>query len=154
MSTARTFEDLKVWQEARQLTRMIYTLTNKSVFNQDYGLKDQIRRAAVSVSSNIAEGFERGGKEELIHFLYIAKGSCGEVRTQLYLSYDLGYISEQEFQKSKEKCQFVSALIFHFIESVKVSRYKGLKFKKQDKEREEFDKYLEEIVNNSRNPPF
>jgi len=146
MSSIKAFEDLKTWQEARQLTKIIYTLTNKEIFIRDYGLKNQIRRAAVSVSSNIAEGFERGGKEELIYFLYIAKGSCGEVRTQLYLSYDLNYISEEEFRKAKEKCQYVSSLIFRFIESIKVSKYKGLKFKKEDKERKEFDKYLAEIV--------
>jgi four helix bundle protein len=155
MSSIKAFEDLKAWQQARQLTKIIYILTNKPIFNRDYGLKDQIRRAAVSVSSNIAEGFERGGKEELIHFLYIAKGSCGEVRTQLYLSYDLGYISEEEFGKVKEKCKFVSSLIYYLIESIKVSKYKGLKFKKEDKERKEFDEYIARIVNKAhKNKPL
>jgi len=147
MTSVKSFENLKIWQEARQLTKFIYKLTSKPSFNRDYSLKNQIRRAAVSVSSNIAEGFERGGKEELIYFLYIAKGSCGEVRTQLYLSYDLDYISAQEFNVLKEKCKHLSSLIYYFIESIKVSKYKGLKFKKEDKEKKEFDEYLTKIVN-------
>lgn len=150
MSSVKAFEDLIVWQESRKLVKLIYFLTNKPIFNRDDGLKNQIRRAAVSVSSNIAEGFERGGKEELIYFLYIAKGSCGEVRTQLYLCYDLNYISEGEFKNAKEKCQYVSSLIFRFIESIKVSKYKGLKFKKEDKGKKEFDEYLASVVNKAR----
>jgi len=150
MSSVKSFEDLIVWQESRKLVKLIYSLTNKPSFVHDSGLKHQIRRAAVSVSSNISEGFERGGKEEFIYFLYIAKGSCGEVRTQLYLGYDLSYISEEEFKNAKEKCQYVSSLIFRLIESIKASKYKGLKFKKVNKEKEEFDKYLQEIVDKAR----
>lgn len=101
--------------------------------------------------SNIAEGFERGTREEFIHFLYIARASCGEVRTQLYIAKDIGFIEENEFSKTKEQAEFISKLIYRFIESVKVSKYKGLKFKKQkDKKLEEFEKELKRTIENGR----
>ena len=77
---ARSFEQMDVWKEPRELVKLIYRLTDKREFRKDFGLADQIRRAAISVMSNIAEGFERGTNTEFIHFLFIAKGSCGEVR--------------------------------------------------------------------------
>src|SRR5437870_6461434 len=80
------FEDLEVWKEARRLTRQVYRLTKDSRFSKDFGLSNQMQRAAVSIMSNIAEGFERGGNQEFIQFLYVAKGSCGEVRSQLYVA--------------------------------------------------------------------
>jgi len=80
------FEDLEVWKEARRLTNEIYGATRNDGFSKDFGLRDQIQRAAVSIMSNIAEGFERGGNQEFIQFLYIAKGSCGEVRAQLHVA--------------------------------------------------------------------
>ena len=81
-------EDLNIWQRARKMTQEIYTITEKPKFSKDYALKDQIRRAGVSVMSNIAEGFERGSNKEFVQFLYIAKGSIGEVRSQLYVALD------------------------------------------------------------------
>ena len=89
----RTFEDLEIWKDARALTREIYQLTRDSKFSNDFALRDQIRRAAVSIMSNIAEGFERGGNQEFIQFLYVAKASCGEVRSQLYVTLDQSYIA-------------------------------------------------------------
>ncbi|TAK06448.1 four helix bundle protein, partial [bacterium] len=89
----KSFEDLEVWKETRRLSKEIYAATQDAKFSKDFGLRDQIRRAAVSVMSNIAEGFERGGNQEFIQFLYIAKGSCGEVRSQLYVALDQGYIA-------------------------------------------------------------
>jgi four helix bundle protein len=86
------FEDLIAWQKARKLTGEIYKVTSREKFAKDYGLKDQIRRAAVSCMSNLAEGFERGGMVEFHRFLVIAKGSCAELRTQLYVAMDVGYI--------------------------------------------------------------
>ena len=84
----KNFEDLEIWKDARALTRAIYQLTSDSKFSKDLGLRDQIRRASVSIMSNIAEGFERGGNQEFIQFLYVAKASCGEVRSQLYVAMD------------------------------------------------------------------
>ena len=82
------FEDLEVWKEARRLTQGIYQLTKDQSFERISRLRDQIRRAAVSIMSNIAEGFERGGNQEFVQFLYVAKASCGEVRSQLYVAFD------------------------------------------------------------------
>ena len=93
------FEDFIAWQKARQLTREIYKITNLDRFAKDFGLKDQIRRAAVSIMSNIAEGFERGRASEFHQFLSIAKGSCAEVRSQLYVALDAEYLNQQQFSR-------------------------------------------------------
>ena len=92
------FEDFIAWQKARKLTSDIYRVTNQGRFSRDFGLKDQIRRAAVSSMSNVAEGFERGRPGEFHQFLSIAKGSCAELRTQLYVALDAGYLSSTEFE--------------------------------------------------------
>ena len=92
------FEDFIAWQKARKLTSEIYKVTSKEPFARDFGLKDQIRRAAVSSMSNLAEGFERGRASEFHQFLSIAKGSCAEVRTQLYVALDVGYLSTSAFE--------------------------------------------------------
>ena len=86
------FEDLIAWQKARTLTKNIYQITNTREFSRDLSLKDQMRRSAVSTMSNIAEGFERGGRAEFHRFLVIAKGSCAELRSQLYVALDAGFI--------------------------------------------------------------
>jgi four helix bundle protein len=91
------FEDLITWQKARELTGGIYKITKLGDFSKDYGLKEQIRKASVSIMSNIAEGFDRGGRSEFHQFLVIAKGSCAEVRSQLYVALDVGYVTESEF---------------------------------------------------------
>jgi four helix bundle protein len=93
------FEDLIAWQKARELTKKIYRVTTQGEFNKDYGLRDQIRRAAVSVMSNLAEGFERGGRSEFHQFLVIAKGSCAELRSQLYVALDANYINKETFNE-------------------------------------------------------
>ena len=93
------FEDLVAWQKVRELTKQIYQLTRKEEFSRDFGLCDQIQRAAVSIMSNLAEGFERGGRAEFHQFVVIAKGSCAELRSQLYVALDAGYISMQEFDE-------------------------------------------------------
>ena len=92
-----TFEDLIAWQKSRELTRMIYKVSSAGAFSKDYGLRDQIRRASVSIMSNVAEGFERGGRKEFHQFLVIAKASCAEVRSQLYVALDAGYIPKPTF---------------------------------------------------------
>src|SRR5574339_14533 len=101
MATAQQFEDLGVWQDARALSKLIYSVTKQREFYRDIDLRRQIRSAAVSTMSNIAEGFERGTRKEFIHFLNIAKGSNGEVRSQLYVALDQEYISEKQFAELK-----------------------------------------------------
>jgi four helix bundle protein len=91
------FEDLIAWQKARLLTADIYRITALGEFSKDFGLRDQIRRAAVSVMSNIAEGFDRGSRGEFHQYLVIAKASCAEVRSQLYVAHDVGYIVQEIF---------------------------------------------------------
>ncbi len=91
------FEDLLAWQKARALTTQVYTVTSSGEFGRDFGLRDQVRRAAVSVLSNISEGFERGKPSEFHQFLSIAKGSCAELRAQLYVACDVGYLDRSAF---------------------------------------------------------
>ena len=109
------FEDIESWKMARLLTKDVYLVTYKELFRKDFGLADQIRRAAVSVMSNIAEGFERRTKKEFIQFLYISKGSAGEVRSQLYIALDLKYITEKEFQGLYSRIESISQRISAFI---------------------------------------
>ena len=119
MGTIQKFEDIEAWRKARVLTREVYAVTSDGVFAKDFGLRDQIRRAAVSVMSNIAEGFDRGGVREFIQFLYIAKGSCAEVQAQLYVALDAGYIHQEQFQKLYEIARDAGHLIGGFIRYLK-----------------------------------
>jgi four helix bundle protein len=111
MKKISRFEDLVAWQRARDLTRKVYELTSDSLFARDWALRDQIRRASVSVMSNIAEGFERGGRSEFHQFLVIAKASCAEVRSQLYVALDAGYLSNQRFEETMAKSQELSRIV-------------------------------------------
>jgi len=104
----KKFEDLRIWQESRELTKFIYKLTSKQFFKKDFGLKDQIQRASVSVMTNIAEGFERDSNNEFIKFLAYSKGSCGEVRSLLYVALDLNYINQEEFNDNY--CRSISII--------------------------------------------
>src|SRR6516164_4224409 len=97
MNKIERFEDIVAWQKARALTREIYAVARVGAFARDYGLRDQIQRASVSVMSNIAEGYERGGDKEFLQFLSLSKGSCGEVRSQLYVALDQNYVSRGTF---------------------------------------------------------
>jgi four helix bundle protein len=109
------FEELEVWQLSRTLVKEIYKVTNEGQFKKDFALRDQIRRAGLSVMSNIAEGFERKTKNELIQFLFISKGSSGEVRSQLYVSFDLKYLTDKQFSALFELAEKVSRSISGFI---------------------------------------
>ncbi len=112
MAKFNTFEEIISWQKARELNADIYNITNKNeLFYKDFGLRDQIRRASISITSNIAEGFERQTTNEFIRFLYIAKASAGEVRSQLYVAFDINYLTKEEFEKLKIKVNEVSKLI-------------------------------------------
>ncbi len=115
MATVRQFEDLNVWQDARQLVVAIYTASNLRAFNQDFGLRDQIRRAAVSTMSNIAEGFERGPRKEFIQFLNIAKGLNGEVRSQLCVASDQKYLGGKEFISLSDSSVLLSKKLAAFL---------------------------------------
>jgi four helix bundle protein len=115
MKTVKRFEDLEIWQEARTLAVMIYRATAKGNFVKDFGLKDQIQQAAVSIASNIAEGFERKRNKDFIKFLYYAKGSSGEVRTQLHIARDLAYLSDEDFDEITIKTNLLSAKIGKLI---------------------------------------
>lgn len=98
MPTIRRFEDLHTWQAARELVKMVYEVTNLPAFSRDFGLRDQIRRAAVSVMSNIAEGFGAGSDADFVRFLGYARRSNSEVQSQCYVAFDLNYITEENFQ--------------------------------------------------------
>ncbi|MDB4264920.1 four helix bundle protein [bacterium] len=105
------FEDLIAWQKARVLTKEIYQITRTGEFAKDYGLSGQLQRASVSIMSNISEGFERGGRGEFHHFLSISKASCAEVRSQLYVALDVGYLENHDFQKLMIKAEEVGRII-------------------------------------------
>jgi four helix bundle protein len=105
------FEDLIAWQKARELTRAIYKATRSDDFARDFGLCGQIQRASVSVMSNIAEGFERGGSADFHRFLVMAKASCAEVRSQLYVALDIGYLDDAEFGQLQAQAQEVARLV-------------------------------------------
>ena len=131
MAIAKKFEDLEVWIAAKDTSVMIYKITENENLRKDFGLKDQIRRASISVISNIAEGFERNGNKEFIQFLSIAKGSAGEVRAQLYIIKELNFINEEEFVLLYEKVTQVSKMLSGFINYLKQSELKGTKFKSE-----------------------
>jgi four helix bundle protein len=109
------FEDLEIWKESMRICKDVYALMNGCT---DFGLKDQIQRAAVSVPSNIAEGYERRSTKETTQFLYIAKGSCGELRTQLYLVVALEYATKEKATALIDKCTAISVKIYHYIQAI------------------------------------
>lgn len=115
MARIEKFEDIEVWQRARQLAKAVYVVTSEGKFARDFGLRDQIQRAAVSVMSNIAEGFERGGDVEFRRFLAIAKGSAGEVKTQLYVALDAGLIDQTAFDSLCKMATETGKLIGGFM---------------------------------------
>lgn len=115
MAKIEKFEDIEAWKKARKLAREIYAISNEGLFARDFGLRDQIRRAAVSVMSNIAEGFERGGDVEFRRFLAIAKGSAGEVKAQLYVALDAGMIDQAKFDSLYKKATETGNLVGGFM---------------------------------------
>ena len=145
MATIEKFEDLICWQKARELTKEIY----KSLKDcRDFGFKDQIQRASVSVLSNIAEGFERGTQQEFLNYLYIAKGSAGEVRAQLYVALDVGYLNIETFKDLNNLASECSRLIQSFAERVKGGARRGTQFKhipKSDPTAEIIKQYAPEV---------
>lgn len=120
MGKIKSFEDLEVWQLSMSLCTEIYELTNSELFSKDFGLKDQIRRSAISIPSNISEGFERDSKNQFLYFLAISKGSCGELRTQLNIAYNLNYIEKNKFEELRMKCLETSKQLSGFSKYLKV----------------------------------
>ena len=129
MASVRDFEELAIFQKARELSKRIYQITQRGVFKNDFRLVQQIRAAAGSIMDNIAEGFERTGNKEFLNFLYIAKGSCGEVRSQLIRANDVGYLSPEEYVELYSECRKLSAGIMNFIKEIKASDITGAKYK-------------------------
>jgi len=129
MAVLKRFEDLEIWQLARELCKEIFRVTCYESFSKDLRLRDQLRSSSGSIMDNIAEGFERGGNKEFAQFLSVSKGSCGELRPQLYRILDYGYISENEFNVLTKKTIFLSQSIAGFMNYLKQSAMKGSKYK-------------------------
>ena len=122
------FEDLEIWQEARELCKRVFEITSISPFSSDFKLRDQIRGSSGSIMDNIAEGFERGGNKEFIQFLGIAKGSCGETRSQSYRAFDYNYIAQDILDEFISRTTMLSKKISSLIGYLKQSDFKGSKF--------------------------
>ena len=116
MTTAKRFEDLDVWQRAKEMTSLIYHLSSAGTFARDFGLRDQMRRAALSIMSNIAEGFESQTQVLFIQFLGRAKGSAGELRAQLYIAFEQEYVTSNEFQSAFSLAELCSKQLARFIQ--------------------------------------
>ncbi|MDP3946662.1 MAG: four helix bundle protein [Lutibacter sp.] len=129
MATINRFEDLEIWQNARKLSKEIIQISVTTDLKNDYKLKDQIKSSSGSIMDNIAEGFERDGNLEFRQFLSIAKGSSGETRSQLYRTYDSGYISEDHMKLLVDEYEQLSKRIASFISYLNKKDYKGIKFK-------------------------
>lgn len=127
--TVKNFEDLKIWQVAKQLTKQVYTVTSIEKYHRDYSLVDQTRRAAVSVMANIAEGFEHENNKEFIQYLYIAKGSCGELRSHLWIAEELTFLAAKEGSSLRSEAAGLSIMIAKLISYLKTSPIKGAKHK-------------------------
>ena len=130
MATFTTFEEIGAWQKARQLTKELYKITSSGAFGRDYDLRNQIRRAAVSIMSNIAEGFERSGTGEFNQFLSTAKGSAGEIRSQLYVALDQDYLPKASFDRLATQAAEISRMIGGLMTYLRKSGIRGTKFKK------------------------
>lgn len=112
------FEDLIIWQKAVELAKEVYLITEREKLRTDFGLRSQIRNSAVSISSNIAEGFERRTRKEYLNFLNIAKASAGELRSQLYVAREVGYLNDDEHVELREKAKFLSGSIWNHMKAI------------------------------------
>lgn len=135
MATFKRFEDIAAWQQARALTKRIYEVTKSRSFSRDFGLRDQIQRASTSIMNNIAEGFERNSNAEFSRFLMIAKGSAGEVRSQLYVALDQNYVAEAAFQEMYAEADKIGRMIGSLMEYLQRSELRGSRYKRPREER-------------------
>ena len=129
MATFRRFDEIEAWQKARELTKIVYRISGHGAFAKDFGLRDQIRRASVSIMANIAEGFERDGTGEFIQFLAIAKGSAAEVLSHTYVALDQNFISKEDFDRLASKTSEVGRMLAALMTYLRKSGTKGLKFR-------------------------
>lgn len=129
MSKIEKIEDIIVWQKAKSLTINIYKASNHGSFAKDFGLRDQIRRAAISIPSNIAEGFGRGGNREFLRFLSISKGSLFELKTQLIIANEIGYLEDEIFTKISNEIDEVGKMLTSFMNYLSNADIKGIKYK-------------------------
>jgi four helix bundle protein len=129
VATINHFREIESWQKARELTKSVYAVSSKGPFARDFALKDQMRRAAISVLANIAEGYERGGNAEFIQFLSVAKGSVGEVEAQLYIALDQGYVTQDEFRAIEAQIRSTKRLVAGLMVYLRQSDLRGQKFK-------------------------
>jgi four helix bundle protein len=130
MATFRSFVDIDAWQKARELTGLVYAATRANDFSKDFGLRDQARRAAVSIMANIAEGYGRSGSGEFLQFLAVAKGSACEVISHVYVALDQGYINRQEFERLNELAERTLYLVGGLMKYLQQSNIKGAKYKR------------------------
>jgi four helix bundle protein len=131
MATIKKFEDLEIWQEARILANDIFSIVKSANNTVEYSIRNQITRSSGSIMDNIAEGFERSGNKEFRQFLSIAKGSCGEVRSQLYRLLDQKFITKEEFELLEQKCSTLNKRIYSFMNYLNKTEISGIKFLKQ-----------------------
>jgi four helix bundle protein len=129
MGKIQKFEDILAWQKARELTKEVYAHAKTGAFAKDFGLRDQIQRASVSIMGNVAEGFDRGGDKEFRQFLSISKGSCGEVKSHLYVALDQQYVNSTQFNRLYNSADEVGRLLAGFVAYLKQSDLRGSKFK-------------------------
>jgi four helix bundle protein len=137
MGTFKSFEDIDAWKKARELTRRVYEVTAKGAFARDFALRDQIRRACVSVMSNVAEGHGRGGTKEFLQFLSMALGSANEACSQLYVALDQGYIDDRQFRELTVLAQENARMIGGLARYLRTSQLKGTKFARASTENPE-----------------
>ena len=129
MATIKKFEDIQAWQKGRELKQAVYRCTKRGEFAKDFALREQIRRAVISITANIAEGFERDGNRELTQFLSISKGSTGEVQDHLYTALDENYITQQEFDALYAQASEVAKLAASFMNYLRQSQLRGQKYR-------------------------
>ncbi len=134
MATWERIEDIEAWQAARGLTKEVYRVSGEGAFARDFALRDQVRRSAVSIGSNIAEGFERGGNKEFIQFLAVAKGSAGELRSQLYTAGDVGHAAVEQIQSLLDEVDRVGRMIGGLMKYLRHSPHKGVKYQREQKD--------------------
>jgi four helix bundle protein len=130
LATITKIEDLLIWQESRVLVKNIFSITSTAKFSKEFFLKDQIKRSAISVMSNVAEGYGRGGNKEFVQFLYIANGSLSELKSQLYISFDFNLITNDQLETYLKDVFKIENMIKAFARKIKESEFTGTKFKK------------------------